>query len=85
MPTVRSPCTFEWPRSGQMPAPSRPMLPRRRREVHELLHVARAEAMLRDAHAVAEDHALGAGVDAGRMLDLGFAKRPNRERSHPNS
>ena len=28
MPTVRSPCTLEWPRSGQMPAPSLPRLPR---------------------------------------------------------
>src|SRR5258707_1329116 len=28
MPTVRSPCTFEWPRSGEMPAPLRPILPR---------------------------------------------------------
>ncbi len=28
MPTVRCPCTFEWPRTGQMPAPALPMLPR---------------------------------------------------------
>jgi len=28
MPTVRSPCTFEWPRNGHMPAPGLPMLPR---------------------------------------------------------
>ena len=28
IPTVRSPCTLEWPRSGEMPAPSRPILPR---------------------------------------------------------
>ena len=28
MPTVRSPCTLEWPRSGQMPAPGLPILPR---------------------------------------------------------
>ncbi len=28
MPTVRWPCTFEWPRTGQMPAPGLPILPR---------------------------------------------------------
>jgi hypothetical protein len=28
MPIVRSPCTFEWPRTGIRPAPGRPMLPR---------------------------------------------------------
>src|SRR5258705_7583533 len=28
IPTVRSPCTLEWPRSGEMPAPLRPILPR---------------------------------------------------------
>ena len=27
-PMVRSPCTFEWPRTGQMPAPGLPILPR---------------------------------------------------------
>jgi hypothetical protein len=27
MPTVRSPCTFECPRTGHTPAPGRPMLP----------------------------------------------------------
>ena len=33
MPTVRWPWTLEWPRTGLMPAPSRPMLPRRRRRL----------------------------------------------------
>ncbi|MNH17933.1 hypothetical protein D3C79_776220 [compost metagenome] len=28
MPTVRLPCTLEWPRSGQIPAPGLPKLPR---------------------------------------------------------
>ena len=28
MPIVRSPCTLLWPRTGQSPAPGRPMLPR---------------------------------------------------------
>ena len=28
MPTVRWPCTLLWPRTGQMPAPGLPMLPR---------------------------------------------------------
>ena len=28
MPIVRSPCTFEWPRTGQRPAPGLPMSPR---------------------------------------------------------
>ena len=28
MPIVRSPCTLEWPRTGQAPAPGLPMLPR---------------------------------------------------------
>ena len=27
MPMVRSPCTLEWPRTGQAPAPRRPTLP----------------------------------------------------------
>ena len=27
MPTVRSPCTLEWPRTGQKPAPGRPTCP----------------------------------------------------------
>ena len=27
IPTVRLPCTFEWPRSGAVPAPGLPMLP----------------------------------------------------------
>ncbi len=30
IPMVRSPWTFEWPRTGQRPAPGRPMAPMRR-------------------------------------------------------
>lgn len=33
MPIVRSPCTFECPRTGHTPAPGRPMLPRSRRKL----------------------------------------------------
>ncbi len=33
MPMVRSPWTLEWPRTGQTPAPGRPMFPRRRRKL----------------------------------------------------
>ena len=32
IPIVRSPCTLLWPRTGQSPAPRRPMLPRSRRK-----------------------------------------------------
>lgn len=33
MPTVRCPCTFEWPRTGQMPAPGLPIFPRNKRKL----------------------------------------------------
>ncbi len=33
MPMVRSPWTLEWPRTGQTPAPGRPMFPRSRRRL----------------------------------------------------
>ena len=70
MPTVRSPCTLEWPRNGQMPAPCAPDLAAHQHQVGELLHHLRAVPVLRQAHAVAEDDVLGVGVDLRRALDL---------------
>ncbi len=71
MPTVRSPWTFEWPRTGQRPAPSRPILPLSRQRLASCCTVARAVAVLGDAHAVDHDGALGASCRrAPACLDL---------------
>ena len=42
IPIVRSPCTLEWPRTQQVPAPGRPMWPPSRSEIHDIRMVATA-------------------------------------------
>src|SRR5438105_4483823 len=37
MPTVRWPCTFEWPRTGPIPAPGQPILPSNSRKLTTIL------------------------------------------------
>ena len=52
MPTVRWPCTLEWPRTGEMPVPSRPMLPLSSMQIDEHGDVLEAVHLLGQAHAV---------------------------------
>jgi hypothetical protein len=51
---VRSPCTLEWPRTGQVPAPGLPMLPfmSSMLTIPDVLH---AVFMLGQAHGPADD------------------------------
>ncbi len=74
MPTVRSPCTLEWPRSGQMPAPGLPILPRMQQQIGDLLDVAGARRVLGDAHAVGDDRRVGLRIGARHRLKCGAVK-----------
>ena len=69
MPTVRWPCTLECPRTGEMPAPSRPMLPRISSRLHEHPEAQPAVHVLRQPHAVDADDVLRPEIDLGRLLD----------------
>jgi len=55
MPTVRSPCTFEWPRSGRNARALAPDIAAEHQQIGDLLHIARAVTMLGDPHAVIDD------------------------------
>ena len=65
IPIVRSPCTFECPRTGHTPAPGRPMLPPRQQEVDHLANRRHRVGVLGEAHRPADDDALG-GEDVRR-------------------
>ena len=69
MPMVRSPWTLLWPRTGQAPAPGRPMLPRSSRKLTTSRIVATALLVLGQAHRPADDDALGPSTRR-RLLDL---------------
>ena len=68
MPTVRWPCTLEWPRIGSTPAPGLPILPRMQQQIDHHLHVLDAVDMLRHAHAVGDDRRFRACIDGRRGL-----------------
>ena len=68
MPTVRWPCTLEWPRTGQMPAPGLPILPRSSSRLTSICTVRDALDVLRQAHAVDADNRLGPGVHQRRRF-----------------
>src|SRR5471032_1574103 len=70
MPTVRWPCTFEWPRTGQMPAPGLPIAAHEQ-EVADHLDILHAVAVLRQAHAVDADHRTRLDVDGGGRFEVG--------------
>ena len=73
MPIVLSPCTFEWPRTGQVPAPGLPMLPRTKSKLTISLDAADRVVVLRQTHRPANDHPLvrhdqfGGGADSAAL------------------
>ncbi len=69
MPIVRSPCTFECPRTQTVPAPGRPMSAGEQ-EVYDHRHVVDAIALLGDAKAPRNNSFLRAGVHRGGSSNL---------------
>src|SRR6202035_5725675 len=70
MPIVRSPCTFEWPRTGQIPAPGLPKLPRSSSKFSICCTFAVPRAVLGDPHAVDDDDGTRPHVDGRHALQL---------------
>ena len=68
MPTVRWPWTLEWPRTGEIPVPSRPMLPFSSSMLTNIVTFSKAMDVLGQAHAVNADDAFGLDIDLRRRL-----------------
>jgi hypothetical protein len=68
MPTVRSPCTLLWPRSGD-PRARTPEIAAQQKQVGNRLDVLGAVLVLGDAHAIADDDVFGRGIDLRHALD----------------
>ena len=80
IPIVRSPCTFECPRTRQVPAPGRPMLPPTSSRF-TIIGRCRPVVLLGDAHSTRQKMVfLGVRLHLGRRADLG-----RRARSPPGS
>src|SRR4051794_36026691 len=67
MPHVRVPWTLLCPRTGDGPAPSRPMLPRSAPQVDDLADRVHAVLLLRDAEAPADDRPVRVAVQARHL------------------
>ena len=67
MPTVRSPCTFECPRTGHKPAPRAADIAAHHHQVRQDLHRRHGVLVLREAHAPRRDHCAALHVDVGEL------------------
>ena len=96
MPMVRSPCTLEWPRTGQSPAPGLPMLPWRNATLAISLMVATElrcwvspiaqQITVRDeSRNIAAHSSICSRVSPVRRLHLVPVERPSRARRTPRS
>ena len=74
MPIVRSPCTFECPRTGHGPAPRPTDVAAEQQKIHHFLNGGDRVLVLRQPHRPATDDALALHRDLGGLADL-FARQ----------
>jgi hypothetical protein len=83
MPTVRWPCTLEWPAHRADAGARLADIPAQQQQVDQHLHVLHAVAVLGQAHAVDADHG-AAMAYAAAALSRAARVRPDSARSRPS-
>ena len=85
IPIVRSPCTFECPRTGHSPAPALADVAAQQHQVGDLLDRRDGVAVLGEAHRPADDHPVRAAVALRQRLDLAPASARSRSSTSSQS